>query len=146
MRRAEPRILGKSCCSSLNRTNQPHLSIHPSNVQVVHAVSHLPAGSNAKSAAAAVRALDPRYTGVTAVDSGMVDVLTRLETPGDAEEEERVGGGKDNGNDRREEEIAHEQLLFGMEVRRVWCLFGWLVLCVSAGWCGVVCEYVHLIV
>lgn len=79
--------------------------------QVVHAVSHLPAGASAQSAAAAVRALDPRYAGVTAVDSGKVDVLTRLEKPADLE-----GDGKGK-NDRREEEIAHEQLLFGMEVR-----------------------------
>lgn len=79
--------------------------------QVVHAVSHMPAGASAQSAAAAVRALDPRYAAVTAVDSGKVDVLTRLEKPADLE-----GDGK--GNDRREEEIAHEQLLFGMEVQR----------------------------
>lgn len=83
-------------------------------VQVVHAVSHLPAGSNdaQSAAAAAVRALDPRYAGVTAVDSGIVDVLTRHEKPAGAEEE-----GTETGKDRREEEMAHEQLLFGMEVR-----------------------------
>ncbi|CAB1111031.1 unnamed protein product [Ectocarpus sp. CCAP 1310/34] len=83
---------------------------------VIHAVSHLPPGASAQSAAAAVRALDPRYAGVTAVDSGKVDVLTRLEKPADLE-----GGGKGK-NDRREEEIAHEQLLFGMEYFR----WGWL--------------------
>lgn len=81
-------------------------------VQVVRAVSHLPAGSNAQSAAAAVRALGPRYAGVTAVDSGIVDVLTKHEKPAGAEEEE-----EDAAKNRREEEMAHEQLLFGMEVR-----------------------------
>ncbi|CAM9309741.1 unnamed protein product [Ectocarpus sp. 4 AP-2014] len=83
---------------------------------VVHAVSHLPAGASAQSAAATVRALDPRYAGVTAVDSGKVDVLTRFEKPADLE-----GDGKGK-NDRREEEMAHEQLLFGMEYFR----WGWL--------------------
>lgn len=83
--------------------------------QVVHAVSHLPAGSSAQSATAAVRALGPRYAGVAAVDSGIVDVLTRLEKPGGAEEAEEEGTGTDR---RREEELAHEQLLFGMEVRQ----------------------------
>lgn len=82
-------------------------------MQVVRAVSNLPAGSSAQSAAAAVRALDPRrYAGVTAVDSGTVDVLTRLEKPAG-----EAGGGV--GTYRREEETAHEQLLFGMEVREV---------------------------
>lgn len=41
-------------------------------------------------------------------------MLTRLEKPGEA------GGGEEEGTgtDRREEEMAHEQLLFGMEVRQ----------------------------
>eukprot|EP00903_Cladosiphon_okamuranus_P008053 g7767.t1 len=87
--------------------------------EVVHAISHLPAGSSAQSAAAAVRALGPRYSGVAAVDSGIVDVLTRLEKPGEAGGAEE---GEGSGKDRLEEEMAHEQLLFGMEYIR----WGWL--------------------
>lgn len=94
----------------------PPLPIYPL-PQIVHAISHLPAGSTAQSAAATVRALDPRYAGVAAVDSGKVDVLTRLEKG--VVEEERAGMAEkvNNRYGRRQEEEAYEQLLFGMEVR-----------------------------
>lgn len=46
----------------------------------------------------------------------MVDVLTRLEKPGETGESEAEEEGA--GKNRREEEMAHEQLLFGVEVRQ----------------------------
>ena len=81
--------------------------------QVVHAISHLPPGSTSPSAVDAVRALGPQYAGVTAVESGLVDVLTQHEQPSSGTEEEQEEGA------RGEEELAHEQLLLGREVRFV---------------------------
>lgn len=77
--------------------------------QVVDAVSRLPMGSSKQSAVAAVRALGSKYAGVTAVESGLVDVLTQ-------HERSPVAGSGEEDDGRQEEEMAHEGLLFGTEV------------------------------
>lgn len=87
-------------------------------VQVVRAVSSLPHGSDVESAAAAVRALGPPFKGVTAVDSGLVDVLTQQERSAKDTDGELGQGKVDTAAARdREEESNYEGLLLGMEVR-----------------------------
>lgn len=93
------------------------LHLHPFfSRQVIRVVSNLPLESTGQSAAAAVRGLGPRYAGVTAVDSGSVDVLTRLERPAEAGIGDAAG---QEGTARWEEETAYEQLLLGKEVHTV---------------------------
>lgn len=68
-------------------------------------MSHLPPGSDKRQAAEVVRALGPRYARVVGLDkSGSVDVLTQHE----GKQEKQEG--------RRDEELAYEELLLGMEV------------------------------
>ena len=70
-------------------------------------MSHLPHGTDTRQAAEAVRALDPRYARVVALDSsGSVDVLTQHEGK----------GATARGSTQRDEEAAYEGLLLGMEV------------------------------
>lgn len=77
---------------------------------MIETVSNLPHGANGESAAAAVRALAPKYKAVTAVDSGLVSPLTQQERPS-GDEPEALSRSSSTG-----EEEAHEQLLFGFEV------------------------------
>ena len=87
---------------------------------MIHAISHLPSDAAAPRAAEAVRALGPRYAGVTTVESGLLDVLTLHEKPSPDTDEGGGGpkeGGGGSGRGREEEMMAHEQLLLGGEVR-----------------------------
>ncbi|CAM9137446.1 unnamed protein product [Ascophyllum nodosum] len=84
-------------------------------IEVIRVVSHLPHGTDTRQAAEAVRALDPRYARVVALDSsGSVDVLTQHEGK----------GATARGSTQRDEEAAYEGLLLGMEYFR----WNWLKL------------------
>lgn len=76
-------------------------------------MSNVPHGSGGGAAAAAVRALGPQYKGVTAVDSGLVSVLTQHERPS---EDSYESSSRRAGGVGEEAERVHEELLFGMEV------------------------------
>lgn len=82
--------------------------------KVIEAVSNLPHGANGEAAAAAVRDLGPEYNGVKAVDSGIVSVLTAHERPG--EQDSSSSSSSPSLSPLDQEERAHEDLLFGLEV------------------------------